>query len=121
MTTQDIEFKSAQPTPHFEGVFDISPQEVQQNAANLLLIDVRQPDEYVGELGHAPGAQLVVLDTLPDKLEDLSQDKQIIFICRSGGRSAKAAAFAHMQGWNRCYNMLGGMIEWNNQQLPVER
>ena len=121
MSSEKIEFKNAQPNPHFDGILDITAQEVFQNTSKLVLIDVRQPDEYVGELGHAPGAKLMVLDTLPDQLENLPQDQDIVFICRSGGRSAKAAAYAHMQGWPRVYNMLGGMIEWNQQQLPVER
>ena len=85
------------------------------------MIDVRQPDEYTGELGHIAGTKLVVLNTLPDNLSEIPQDKTVVFVCRSGGRSAQAAAFALMKGYKEAYNMMGGMLQWNNLQLPVER
>ena len=85
------------------------------------MFDVRQPDEYVGELGHIAGAELLVLDTLPDQLAKLPKDRTIVFVCRSGGRSGKATAYALMNGFTQVFNMQGGMLRWNQLQLPVER
>lgn len=116
-----VQFDTKIENPHFNGVFDIAPDELAQKKMDVVMIDVRQPEEYVGELGHIPGSKLVILSALPDNLSEIPKDKTVVFICRSGGRSAQAAAYALMQGYKEVYNMLGGMIQWNNLQLPVER
>lgn len=121
MTGKLVQFKTKAENPHFEGVFDISPTELAEVMADVKLVDVRQPDEYVGELGHIPGAELIVLNTLPDQLQNLPKDQTVVFVCLGGGRSAKAAAYAMMNGWTHVYNMAGGMALWNNLQLPIER
>lgn len=114
-------FENRIENPSFEGVFDVEPSDVQKKLTQIKVIDVRQPDEFTGELGHIAGSELMVLDTLPDHLTNLSKDHTIVFICRSGVRSARAAAFAKMNGYEHVYNMQGGMLLWNNLQLPVER
>lgn len=116
-----FEFKSQSKNPHFDTVTDIDPTEVFQNTEALTLIDVRENDEYVGELGHAPKTKLVVLHTLPDQISKIPSDKPIVFICRSGGRSAQASAFAAQHGISNTYNMRGGMLLWNQLQLPTEK
>lgn len=114
-------FENRIENPSYEGVFDVPPAELHQKMNQVKLVDVRQPDEYTGELGHVPGSELMVLDTLPDHLMNLPKDHTIVFICRSGARSARATAFAKMNGFEHVYNMQGGMLLWNNLQLPVER
>lgn len=121
MSTKIVHFDSKIENPHFEDVYDIAPADLEAVGNQVKLIDVRQPDEYVGELGHIPGAELIVLDTLPEQINKLPKDKTVVFVCRSGGRSAKAAAFAKMNGFEHVYNMQGGMLLWNQLQLPVER
>lgn len=120
-----IAFTSRTKNPDFAEVFDISPQEVAAevaaNAEALAIIDVREPSEFVGELGHIRTSKLVVLDSLPDQIATLPKDKPIVFVCRSGGRSARASAFALSQGFDQVYNMRGGMLLWNSAALPVER
>lgn len=115
------EFKNKSVNPHFSDVTDVHPQEVQDSAAQLKLVDVREVSEFTGELGHVPQSELVVLSTLPEQLKNLPNDKTIVFICRSGGRSAQAAAYAKQQGYNNVHNMLGGMLLWNQLQLPTEK
>ncbi len=121
MTVKFVNFENKSENPHFEDIFDIHPREISEKQTGIKLIDVRQPDEFTGELGHIPGSQLVVLDTLPDQLENLPKDQTVVFVCRSGARSAKAAAFAKMNGFTEVYNMYGGMLLWNEMQLPTER
>lgn len=121
VTGKFVQFKSKSENPHFEGVFDVAPAEVAELKSEIKLIDVRQPEEYVGELGHIPGAELVVLHTLPEQLKNIPKDRTVVFVCLGGGRSAKAAAYATMNGWTDVYNMEGGMQLWNNLQLPIER
>ncbi|MFN7905968.1 MAG: rhodanese-like domain-containing protein [Pseudobdellovibrionaceae bacterium] len=112
-------FKTKKQNPHFENVMDVHPEEVSETAATLQIIDVRQPDEYTGELGHINDSELLVLDTLPEKLNRLSKSKTVVFVCRSGGRSARAADFAFHQGFTDVYNMEGGMLFWNQLGLPL--
>jgi rhodanese-related sulfurtransferase len=105
-----------------EGVPEVSPQEVFDNADGLLLIDVRRPEEFTGELGHVNGAELITLGPdLQDFLERCDKDSEIVFICRSGGRSANATLYAQQQGFTDVFNMNGGMIRWNKESLPVEK
>ena len=121
MTVKQVEFETKTENPHFEGVFDIAPSELQQKMNQVKMIDVRQPQEYTDELGHISGTELIPLGTLPNHLESLPKDQTIVFVCRSGGRSAQAAAYAAMNGFSDVYNMYGGMLAWNQLLLPVER
>jgi rhodanese-related sulfurtransferase len=114
-------FKQISKNPHFPHVFDVEPLEVLENTDQLKLIDVREIDEYSGELGHASSTELIVLNTIPDKIDSLPKNKTIVFICRSGGRSAQAAAFVKSKGFSDVYNMRGGMLAWNQQQLPIQK
>lgn len=116
-----VSFEVKNENPYFEGVFDVEPAEVCKLRSNIKLIDVREVDEFVGELGHIPEAELMTLNTLPDVLHTLPKDQSVVFVCLAGGRSAKAAAYAKMNGWTDVYNLRGGMLLWNNLQLPIER
>ncbi len=80
------------------------------------LIDVRRPDEFTGELGHIPGAILKTLGPeLMDFLETANKHEPILFICRSGVRSAQATGIAMDYGFEQVYNMEGGMLYWNTE------
>lgn len=114
-------FKHKTTNPNFPEVFDVNPQEVLDSAEELNLVDVREVSEFTSELGHVPGSKLVVLSTIPEKLKSLTGDKPIVFICRSGNRSAQAASFAKANGLSEVYNMQGGMLLWNQMQLPIEK
>ncbi|HUA36207.1 MAG TPA: MBL fold metallo-hydrolase [Candidatus Binataceae bacterium] len=88
-----------------------------------LIIDVRELDEYVGELGHLPGSRLIPLKTLPTHAADLEHNKsdEIVIVCRSGVRSATGAAILNGLGFEHVSNLRGGMLEWNDAGLPIER
>ena len=88
-----------------------------------LLIDVREPEEYSGELGHIAGSQLVPLREFSERAAELTalKDREIVTICRVGMRSATAAAILTGLGFERVWNLKGGMLEWNDARLPVER
>lgn len=125
MSQSFTQFQTKEENPHYDGVYDIAPNELHSlcktNADSLKLIDVRLPEEYVGELGHISNSELIVLDTIPDHTNRLPKDKTLIIICRSGARSARATAFLQSQGFASVYNMKGGMILWNELGLPTER
>ncbi len=88
-----------------------------------MLIDVREEDEYRGELGHIAGARLIPLKELPERTDELANMKgsDIVAICRVGVRSATAAAILTGLGFEHVWNLKGGMLEWKDAQLPVER
>jgi rhodanese-related sulfurtransferase len=78
-------------------------------AEGALVIDVREPDEYVE--GHVPGAQLVPLATVPDHLDRFRTDGPTYVICRSGGRSMRACELAADEGYN-VVNVTRGTGAW---------
>ncbi len=84
-----------------------------------LMIDVREPDEYVQ--GHAPGSTLIPLGQLEKRLSEISayKDKPITLICRSGNRSASALKVLEKAGFTGAVNVLGGMNAWARAGLPV--
>jgi glyoxylase-like metal-dependent hydrolase (beta-lactamase superfamily II)/rhodanese-related sulfurtransferase len=110
-----------------DGIPEVPPEEVfahlnKAQSGQLKLIDVRRPDEFNGELGHVEGAKLVTLGPdLQAFLEQGDRSDEIVFICRSGGRSGQATAIAHQMGYKFAANMIGGMIAWNQSQLPVAK
>jgi glyoxylase-like metal-dependent hydrolase (beta-lactamase superfamily II)/rhodanese-related sulfurtransferase len=105
-----------------DGMPEVTVHHVFENRKNVTLIDVRRPDEFNGEYGHIEGAKLVTLGPdLMKYLETEDKEKEIVFICRSGNRSGQATALAQQLGFKYAANMVGGMINWNLQQLPVVR
>jgi rhodanese-related sulfurtransferase len=101
------------------GYRDVSPSAAYQARETLRLVDVREPLEYTGPLGHIPGAELVPLDTLDRHLGSWDKDANIILICRSGARSSRAAETLARAGFRRVMNMAGGMVAYNAEQLPI--
>ena len=87
------------------------------------VIDVRTPEEYVGELGHIAGARLIPLDAFKDSVEALSymKDSTIIVVCKVGYRSSKAARQLLDNGFGKVYNLDGGMVAWNEAGEEIER
>lgn len=120
MTNKFVEFSSRTANPNFPEIEDITAEELRSKQKDVRIVDVRRPDEWVGEYGHIPDAALITLDTLPDRLDELPKDQTVVFVCRSGGRSAQAAAFARQNGFDRVYNMRGGMIDWTQKNFETE-
>lgn len=79
------------------------------------LIDVREADEFTGELGHIPNSRLVPLKKLQYEIDELGIDKDdpIVVVCRSGVRSTTAAAILTGMGYTHVSNLKGGMLAWN--------
>ena len=101
------------------GFREVEPEEVWNHRKDLLIVDVRSQDEFLGELGHVPGSKLMVLDELPQTIFTLPKDKPVVFVCRSGSRSGHATLLATENGFDEVYNMMGGMILWNQENLET--
>jgi len=74
------------------------------------LVDVRQPKEYKEQ--HLPGAILIPLGELPDRLNELEQDVKTIVYCRSGVRSKAACQILSDKNFQDVINMRGGILQW---------
>jgi rhodanese-related sulfurtransferase len=81
-----------------------------------LLLDVREDNEW--KAGHAADATHVALSEVPDHLEDFAKDRLIVCVCRSGGRSARAATFLLQSGYD-AINLEGGMLAWAGDEQPL--
>ncbi len=99
----------------------VSAEEVQKRInQNTLLVDVRPPEEYNGDLGHIPGSRQITLGKdLKNFLEGHDRNEEIIFVCRSGRRSEEAAKLGLDLGFQSVANLSGGMIRWNECGFPV--
>ncbi len=103
------------------GVPEVKAENLKKYLGQVLLIDVRRPEEFTGELGHIENAHLVTLG--PDLQNFLEQnelkEKDIVFVCRSGARSAQATMYSQQLGFKKVYNLQGGILRWNELQLPI--
>ena len=91
--------------------------------AGPIILDVREPEEYTGELGHISGSLLIPLKDLTARAEELEKykDSHIIVVCRAGVRSTTASAILTGLGFEHVSNLKGGMLDWNKNKLAVER
>jgi len=94
-----------------------------QGGVPTVLLDVRDADEFHGELGHIPSSTLMPLPELSERAAELAalKDKDVIVICRAGVRSATGAAILTGLGFEHVSNLKGGMLDWTEAQFPVER
>lgn len=88
-----------------------------------VVVDVREPEEFVGELGHIEGALPIPLDTLQKRLPKLTGyvDRDLVLVCRAGARSASACAMLRQAGFPKVENLEGGMLAWVEAGQPVQR
>jgi rhodanese-related sulfurtransferase len=82
-----------------------------------VLLDVREPWEY--EKARIAGAQLVPMREVPNRLDEIDQDKEVVAICHHGGRSAQVAVFLEKAGYTRVHNLVGGVDAWSRTVDPA--
>jgi glyoxylase-like metal-dependent hydrolase (beta-lactamase superfamily II)/rhodanese-related sulfurtransferase len=107
-------------------VRQLAPAEVKLAAESHdppLVLDVREADEYSGELGHLPGSRHLPLRELARRSDELAtyRNRSVVVVCRSGVRSTTAAAILTSLGFDHVSNMKGGMLAWRDGRFPVER
>lgn len=94
------------------GVPEVSVEWVRVNRSAIRVVDVREPDEAVGELGAIENSDLVPLGNLSQQVEAWAREEPLVVVCRSGGRSGKAARQLEELGFHRVASMAGGMVRW---------
>ncbi len=103
----------------YAGFYEVQPHWLEEHLVGVQIIDVRETDEYVGVLGHIQGSKLMPLAELLEKGKDLDKSLSTIAVCRSGARSAQAAMKLEKAGFQKVANLLGGMLRWNAERLPI--
>jgi rhodanese-related sulfurtransferase len=81
------------------------------------ILDVREPSEWTQF--HIPGATLIPLGSLPNRLSEVPKDRQVVVVCRTGIRSAKGRDILLNAGLTKVTSMTGGMNQWQAQGLPI--
>ena len=84
--------------------------QLKENGESVRVIDIRQPAEL--NSGIIPGAEALPMHIIPLRMEELNKDEKLIMVCRSGARSAQACMFLQQQGYEKVYNLRGGMMAW---------
>ena len=100
---------------------EVKPERVAELNAQgkVTVIDVREDWEFAE--GHIPGATLIPLGSLPDRVDEIPNDKPVVLVCRSGNRSGQAFRFLSGEGFEDVHNMTGGMNNWSAAGLAVEK
>jgi rhodanese-related sulfurtransferase len=81
------------------------------------VVDVRRAHEW--DAGRIPGASHIEMNALADGAESVPRDRPVVFYCRSGSRSALAAAAFRQAGWD-AYNLEGGLQAWVEQGRELD-
>jgi uncharacterized membrane protein YdjX (TVP38/TMEM64 family) len=92
------------------------------NNEDVLILDVRTADDFVGEQHHIVGATNIPLEALSHRIEELAdyQERPIAIVCRTDRRSAKAAQLLTQKGFADVHVVRGGMTQWNELGYGVE-
>jgi rhodanese-related sulfurtransferase len=101
-------------------VEEIEPLEFKRRADagdKLQLIDVREPWEVA--IAALPQALKIPLNELPQRLQELDPKLETVVMCKSGGRSRRAAAFMVSRGFERVANLTGGIDGWTRDIDPT--
>ncbi|WP_156289466.1 rhodanese-like domain-containing protein [Oceanobacillus salinisoli] len=95
-----------------KGITNITVQEAKNKFKDnhVQFIDVRTPGEY--KVNHRKPFKNIPLSNLSSKVDTLDKEKELVVICQSGMRSAKAAKMLKKQGFQKIYNVKGGMSAW---------
>lgn len=104
----------------FSGIWEVQPDWLEEHLGDVQIVDVRETGEFNGALGHVPGARLVPLGSLAARAHELSKERPVVTVCRSGARSAHAAVLLRKAGFDKVANLAGGMLRWRAQRFTVE-
>lgn len=99
------------------GFESISAEELKGRLNEVALFDVRGPAETAR--GIIEGARLLPLHLVPMNVDQFPRDQDVVIYCHSGARSAQACQFLASQGFERLYNLDGGVMYWAGSGLPL--
>jgi adenylyltransferase/sulfurtransferase len=112
--------RAAEAEPRAVGGFvEVSPRELHGRLSRheeLQLVDVREQFEW--DIAHIEGARLVPLATLPDAIDTLDKEREVVVYCKGGSRSRAAATHLADAGFRRVANLTGGILRWQQDVDP---
>jgi len=92
-------------------------QAAQKRDQGAFILDVREPSEWAEF--HIPGATLIPLGELPNRLSEVPKDREVVVVCRTGRRSAQGRDILLKAGYPQVTSMAGGVTQWQAQGLPI--
>jgi rhodanese-related sulfurtransferase len=92
-------------------------QAAQKRDQGAFILDVREPSEWADF--HIPGATLIPLGELPNRLSEVPKDREVVVVCRTGRRSAQGRDILLKAGYPQVTSMAGGVTQWQAQGLPI--
>lgn len=105
------------------GYQEVPPLEAVQliNHEDAVMVDVREDSEY--SAGHVQDSIHIPLGKLGERMGELEthRGRAVVVGCRSGHRSARACAMLRKQGFEKVYNLRGGILAWESANLPVSK
>lgn len=87
---------------------------------DIQVVDVREPHEFVGELGHIAGSINVPMAKLMEQAQGWPKARPIVLVCKRSGRSRFATSRLEALGFERATALRGGMAAWNAHGLPIQ-
>ncbi|MEX1002256.1 MAG: rhodanese-like domain-containing protein [Crocinitomicaceae bacterium] len=102
-------------------VKEICPTTAQEWVKNgALLVDVREMDE-VNEIAYdVPHITNIPLSEFEQRFNEIPKDKEVVMVCKSGGRSLRAAGFLINHGYTKVVNMQHGINRWVQKGFPTK-
>ena len=102
-------------------VKEICPTTTQEWVKNgALLVDVREKDE-VSELAYdVPNIINIPLSEFEERFNEIPKDKDVVMVCKGGGRSLRAAGFLVNHGYDKVVNMHHGITRWVQKGFPTK-
>ncbi len=101
----------------------VSPMELTRlvNHEQAVVIDVRSADEF--DAGHITKSKNIPLDEIQTKAKQLEKFKKrpLVIVCKSGNRAGKAASQLRKLEFDKLFNLTGGLVEWQKDNLPLEK
>ena len=111
------------PAVSHDGLREITARELKDRidrGDSPVLIDVRSPEEWA--ICRLASARLIPLGELPARMHELDSSDEIVFMCKSGQRSAHAAGLVQRAGFGKVLNLAGGLLAWGREvdpELPI--
>jgi rhodanese-related sulfurtransferase len=102
-------------------VKEICPTTTQEWIKNgALLVDVREPEEVTFMAYDVPHILHIPLTDFESRFYEIPKDQAVVMVCKSGGRSLRAAGFLIHQGYNNVVNMKEGILGWSQKGFPIK-
>jgi len=85
---------------------------------NKVILDVRTPNEWAeGVIENAQLINIMDAQSFMQEIEQLDKSKNYYIYCRSGARSGQACQVMDSLGFNKTYNLIGGILEWSGKTI----